>query len=435
MLEGRCMKTISSIVAILCAVANTATAKDWPEFRGPTRDGHSDSRSVPTEWNTTNNVAWSVPVAGTGWSSPVVWHHRIYLTTAAPGNGPGEYSLRGLCIDSETGKTIWDKEVFREDASFSPGIHSKNSHASASAVIDGDRVYFHFGHLGTACFDLEGNKKWENRSFKYTPIHGNGGSPVVVGDILFFSCDGGSDPFVVALDKMTGELKWKQVRETPATRKFSFSTPGLIEVNGKTQIISPGSGAVIAYDPADGHELWRARYGQGYSVVPLPVFGHGMTYIGTGFDQAKVIAVRYNGTGDVTDTHIAWTVSKGAPHTPSLLLDGGELYMVSDAGVAACVDAESGAAVWSERLGGGYSASPVLVEKRLYFINEEGLATVIKAGRTFEVVAKNDLAEKTLASPAVDDGTLFIRTASHLWRIGAGVGGRARADAGGVKLY
>jgi outer membrane protein assembly factor BamB len=429
------MKTLICPVVAGIALSGMALAKDWPEFRGPTRDGHSDAKNVPLEWNTTNHVVWSVPVEGTGWSTPILWHHRIYLTTALPGGATGEYSLRALCFDSETGKTIWDKEVFKEDASWSPGIHSKNSHASSSPVVDGDRIYFHFGHLGTACFDLEGTKQWENRTLRYTPVHGNGGSPVVVGDILFFSCDGASDPFVAALDKKTGELKWKEARVTPASRKFSFSTPGLIQVNGKTQIISPGSGAVIAYDPANGQEIWRARYGQGYSVVPLPLFGHGMTYIGTGFDQAKVIAVKYDGTGDVTDTNVVWTVSKGAPHTPSMILDGDELYMVSDAGVASCVDAKTGAVAWSERLGGGYSSSPVLVENRLYFINEEGLATVLKTGRTFEVLAKNDLAERTLASPAVDDGTLFIRTGGHLWRIGnASVeSGKQRADAGSSK--
>jgi outer membrane protein assembly factor BamB len=369
---------------------------------------------------------------GHGWSSPILARGKIYFTTAVSATAPGEYSLRALCVDAKTGKIVWDKEVFREDSSWSPGIHGKNSHASSTPIAEGDRIYVHFGHEGTACLDLDGNKVWENRKFRYTPIHGNGGSPAIVGDILFFSCDAGSDPFVVALDKKTGDLRWKQARVTPAKRKFSFSTPGLLTVNGRTEIISPGSGAVIAYDPVDGHEFWRARYGEGYSVVPCPVFGQGMTFIGTGFDQAKVIAVRYDGSGDVTDSNIAWTLTKGAPHTASMIVDGNELYMVSDAGIASCVDAKKGSVVWSERLSGGFSSSPVLAEGRLYFINEEGNSFVVKAGRTFQLLSKNELGEKTLASPAVDDGALFIRTDGHLWRLGGSESTRARAASGGT---
>jgi outer membrane protein assembly factor BamB len=254
---------------------------------------------------------------------------------------------------------------------------------------------------------------------KYPPTHGNGGSPALVGDLLVFSCDGAEDPFVVALDSRTGKVRWKTPRHTTASRKFSFSTPLAIEVDGATQIISPGSGFVAGYDPVDGREIWRARYGEGYSVITRPVFAHGLIFVSSSYDRPVVHAVKPAGAkGDVTASHVAWTHPKGAPNTPSTLVVGDELYFVSDAGIATCVDARTGTVHWTERLGGGFSASPIAVEGRIYFLNEEGVATVLKAGKTFEVLAKNELGERTLASPAVTHNTLFLRSKAHLWRIG-----------------
>jgi outer membrane protein assembly factor BamB len=214
-------------------------------------------------------------------------------------------------------------------------------------------------------------------------------------------------------------VRWKTPRNTTAARKFSFSTPLAIEVDGATQVISPGSGFVAGYDPKDGREIWRARYGEGYSVITRPVFAHGLVFVSSSYDRPVVHAVKPAGAkGDVTDSHVAWTHPKGAPNTPSTLAVGDELYFVSDAGIATCVDARTGKVHWTERLGGGFSASPIAVEGRIYFLNEEGVATVLTAGKTFEVLAKNELGERTLASPAVTDNTLFLRSKSHLWRIG-----------------
>jgi outer membrane protein assembly factor BamB len=236
---------------------------------------------------------------------------------------------------------------------------------------------------------------------------------------LIFSCDGAENPFVVALDAKSGKKLWQTVRDTPAKRKFSFSTPLAIEVDGRSQVISPGSGAVCAYDPADGRELWRARYGEGYSVITRPVFGHGLLFVSSSYDRPVVYAVRPAGAqGDVTDSHVAWTHAKGAPNTPSTILVGDELYFVSDAGIATAVEAKTGKVRWSERLGGDFSASPVFADGRLYFQNETGTGYVVKPGQTFELLAKNDLGERTLASYAVDDGALFIRGEKHLFRIG-----------------
>lgn len=406
----------------LLFAACRVVALDWPEFRGPDGNGHSSAKHVPLNWDATNNVAWKATIPGSGWSSPVLVGENLYLTTAAPIENSGDLSLRTLCLKAADGKILWDAEVFREEKGKAPGIHQKNGHASPTPLVLDGRIYVHFGHMGTACLDTKGKVLWRQEALKYTPIHGNGGSPIAVDDLLYFSCDGGSDPFVVALDRATGEVRWKKPRVTPAKKTFSFSTAQMIEVEGQKQIISPGSGAVVAYSPKDGSELWRVRYGEGYSVIPRPVYGRGLLFLGTGYDRPLVYAIRPgkpSETGDLTDTHVAWTLTKGAPNTPSLTLIGDELYFVSDAGIATCVDAETGKVHWSERLGGDFSASPIVAEGRLYFQNESGVGFVVKPGKQFELLAKNDLGERTLASYAVTDGALFIRTAEHLYRIGA----------------
>jgi outer membrane protein assembly factor BamB len=210
---------------------------------------------------------------------------------------------------------------------------------------------------------------------------------------------------------------WKVKRETTAAKKFSFCTPLLITVGGQSQIISPGSGLVAALDPKDGHEIWRVRYGEGYSVIPRPVFGQGLVFISSGFNRAEIYAIRPDGKGDVTDTHVAWRQIKGAPLTPSLLLIGEELYAVSDEGLASCFDAKTGKIHWQEKVPGKYSASPIAADGKIYLQNETGTGTVLKAGTTFAVLATNVLPEKTLASYAVSEDALFVRTAENLYRI------------------
>lgn len=406
-------------LCFLAFVLLTSTAlADWPEFRGATRDGIADVKYLPLRWSETMNIAWRVPLLGEGWSSPVVVSERVYLTAAVPvaDTASGDYELTALCLDAATGKTLWQTNLFAQQADAAPKIHSKNSHASPTPIVDGQRLYVHFGHMGTACLDLSGKVLWKNDSIRYSPVHGNGGSPILVGESLIFSCDGASEPFVVALDTTSGKQRWKTPRPNDPPKKFAFSTPQLIEVAGKPQVVVPGAGCVCAYDPATGEELWHVDH-DGYSVIPRPVFALGLVFVSTSYDRASVMAIRPDGRGDVTDTHVAWTIKKAAPHTPSLLVVGDELYMVSDGGVATCLDAKSGDEVWQQRLGGNYSASPVFAAGRIYFQDEDGTSHVIAAAREFEKLAENKLPERTLASYAIDEGVIYLRGDKHLYRI------------------
>ena len=397
--------------------AQSRAATDWPEFRGPTGQGTSEATNVPIHWSATSNVVWKSAVPGEGWSSPVLVKGRIYLTTAT--FEAGQPSLRALCVNAGDGRILWEVEVLRPGSDAAQKHHKKNGIASPTPIVRGERLYVHFGHLGTAALDLSGKVLWRQTALKYPPTHGNGGSPALVGDRLVFSCDAEKDPFVAALDAATGAVLWKTPRHTSAAKTFSFSTPLAIQVDGATQVISPGSGFVGGYDPKDGRELWRARYGEGYSVITRPVFAHGLIFVSSSYDRPVLYAVKPAGArGDVTDSHVAWTHPKGSPNTPSPLVLGDELYFVSDAGIATCVAARTGNVHWSERLGGGFSASPVAAEGRIYFQNEEGIGYVLKAGRTFELLARNDIGERTLASPAVADHALILRSGAHLWRIG-----------------
>jgi outer membrane protein assembly factor BamB len=252
------------------------TADSWPEFRGPGAQGISTATNVPVRWSATNNVAWKVAIPGNGWSSPVLADGNIYLTTACQTEGSPEVSLRVLCLAAADGRTLWDVEAIHPDASTLKPGHTKNSLASPTPIIHGDRLFAHFGHMGTACLDLDGNVLWRQQQVNYLPMHGNGGSPVLVDSTLVFSCDGLTNPFVAALDANTGRLKWKTPRHTQALKTFSFSTPLLVDRGASKEVVSAGSGFVAGYNPADGLELWRFRYGNGYSVVP-PARGRGQS--------------------------------------------------------------------------------------------------------------------------------------------------------------
>ena len=406
------MGKLKFLIAMALIIGRQAAAEEWPEFRGPLGMGISNATNVPAAWGAKSNVVWKTALPGRGWSSPVVSGGKIYLTTAV------DEGLRAICLSAEKGDLIWNTEIFRPDQGAVKAIHKKNGLASPTPIVRDGRVYVHFGHMGTAALDLSGQIVWKSSEITYSPVHGAGGSPALAGDLLVFNCDAAEDPFVAALDARDGQVRWKTPRHTPAQRKFSFATPLLIDVGGEPQWISPGSGLVGAYDPASGRELWRVRYGEGYSVVTRPVYAHGLLYVSSSFDRPVVYAVKPGGRGDLTDSNVAWTQKKSAPNTPSLIVVGDEVYFVSDAGIATCADARSGEVHWTERLGGDMSASPVAAEGRVYFQNEAGIGYVVRAAKKFELISKNDLEERTLASAAVLDNALILRSEAHLWRLG-----------------
>ncbi len=418
------MSVLLRTAALTSLITLSAQAQDWPIFRGPTGDGHVAAQQLPTEWSATKNIAWHVTLPGRGWSSPILVAGKLYLTAAVAEGGneadpKADRSLRALCVDAADGRTLWNVPVFAQEGAKAPGIHSKNSHASPTPVFHEGRLYLHFGHQGTACLDLSGQKIWENRQFFYTPVHGGGSTPIVVGNNLIFSCDGSEEQFVAALRLKDGSVAWKFQRPTDAKRKFAFATPECITVNGRQQLITPGADVVNALDPTTGEEIWRCHY-EGYSVVPKPVYGNGLVYICTSFDTPDVLAIKPDGKGDVTETHIAWQVAqnKRPPCTASMVLDGTNLFWVSDGGLASCVDALTGESIWCERVGKGYSASPILADGHLYFLDETGTCTVLEASRTFKILSQNTLpGQRTLASLAATQGTLFLRSEEGLYCI------------------
>jgi outer membrane protein assembly factor BamB len=384
-------------------------AEDWPQFRGPTGQGHSSERGLPLDWSESRNVKWKTPVPGRGWSSPVVAGGRVWLTTSVKANGA---SLRAVAYDVETGREAVNVEVFHLRSA--DLLNAKNSHASPTPIADGERVYVHFGAEGTAALTASGEIVWKTR-LPYQSQHGNGGSPMLYGELLILSCDGSDQAFVVALDKRTGKVRWKTWRRQPWDQ--AYTTPLLIRVGEQDQVVSVGAYRAAAYDPQTGKELWRVSYADGFSNVPRPVYGHGLVYIATGFQQPTLMAVRPDGSGDVTKTHVAWTLRRAAPLTPSPLIVGDEIYVVNDGGIASCLDARTGDTHWQQRLGGEYSASPVFADGRIYFLNEEGGATAIAPGKAFVRLATASLDGATLASIAVADGSFFIRSDTHLYRI------------------
>ena len=416
-------RSFFSFILLLCAVGqpltHPVTAADWSQFRGPTGQGTTDFSNLPVEWTDQVNIRWKQPLAGTGGSSPVLNDGTIFLTAAVPvteGAKP-DLSLRAIALEPKSGKIIWSTEVFKANGADSPKIHGKNSPASPTPIVDKGRLFVHFGHQGTACLTTKGEVLWRNDGLAYKPVHGNGGSPILHDGKLIFSIDGAEKAGVVALNASDGKVAWRMDRKSTAARKFSFTTPALISVNGQHQLISPASNVVHALDPSDGTILWYVRY-DGYSVIPRPVYGNGLVYICTGYNTPSCLAIKPTGKGDVTDSHVAWKASKGIPHTPSLMLLDTELYMVSDRGIASCLNAVTGESHWQHRIGSAYSASPLYSEGKIYFLSEDGTTTVIKRGTTFQELAVNKLGQRTLASFAPATDALYIRSATHLYRVG-----------------
>ncbi len=426
------MRFTGLIVALILSTLPAAAGENWPEFRGPTADGHSDSMGLPLRWSATENVAWKTPIHDRGWSSPVIFDGQIWLTTATADGR----ELFAVCVDCKTGKIVHDVKVF--DVESPERIAPVNSYASPTPAIERGRVYVHYGTYGTACLDTAtGKTVWSRRDLTCDHHMGPGSSPILHGGLLIFHVDAIDVQYVVALDKTTGETKWKTDRSIDYSRihrytRKGFCTPRVIEVGGRAEMISPCSRAVFAYDPATGEELWKVRT-SGWSMVARPLFGHGLVFAVVDYDHPQLWAIRPDGRGDVTEEKVVWRLDSGVPSTPSLLLIDDVLMMVSDDGIVSCVEAKTGDVVWKERLGGNFSAAPIYADRRVYLFSQEGKTTVLRPGRRFDVLAENDLdGQQLMASPAVSGKAIFVRTRTDLYRIEeshkAATGGRAVED-------
>jgi outer membrane protein assembly factor BamB len=397
----------------------------WPQFRGPDGNGVSTATGLPVTWSETENVRWKTAIHGRAWSSPVILGRQIWLTTATPDGK----ELFALAIDKESGKILFDLKLF--DVPNPQFAHSFNSYASPTPFIEPGRVYVTFGSPGTAAIDTAtGKVLWERRDLECNHFRGAGSSPVVFRNLLLMHYDGSDVQYVVALDKATGKTVWQTKRSVDfkdlepdgkvkgdGDFRKAFSTPLVVMAGNEPVFVSLGSKAAYGYDPMTGKELWRIEEPSSFSSSNRPVAGHGLVYYASGWNTGHVLAVKPDGRGDVTATHVVWRVTRGAPKKPSILLAGDLLMMVADTGVVTCLDALTGAEVWTARLTDSYSASPILSEGRVYFFSEDGKATVIEAGRTFKKIAENTLEQGFMASPAIDGRALFLRTKTHLYRI------------------
>lgn len=427
-------------VAALATAPPAKAGDDWPQFRGPTGDGLSAAKGLPLAWSESENVRWKTPLPGRGRSSPVVLGDRIWLTTAIEHNprrqrvGPDDctvadrVSLGAVCLDRRapgardgSGKLLWHVTLFEVDKP--APVHAFNSFATPTPVAEPGRLYCDFGAMGTACLDAATGKTLWTQRLAIDHMVGPGSSPLLVGGLLVLVRDGCDEQYVAALDKQTGQVAWKTPRpplEGRRDMKKAFSTPLLIEAAGKTQLVVPGAQWLVSYDPATGKEHWRLRHGMGFSLAPRPVFGHGLVYFCTGCFPSHLLAIRLDGQGDVTKSHVAWKVTdRQMPTMSSPILVGKELYVVNDSGQVFCFDSLTGEAVGSARLPGGYLASPVHADGRLYLCAMDGRTTVLRAGRQLEKLGESKLDGVVVASPALLGDALLLRTDTDLYCIGS----------------
>jgi len=408
----------------------------WPQFRGLDGTGVSTNTGLPLTWSESQNVRWKTAIHGRAWSSPVILGRQVWLTTATPDGR----ELSAIAVDKDTGKILFDLKLF--DVATPQFAHAFNTYASPTPVIEPGRVYATFGSPGTAAIDTAtGKVLWARRDLECNHFRGAGSSPILFRNLLLMHFDGSDVQYVVALDKRTGKTVWKTNRsvdfqdlepngkmKADGDFRKAFATPQIVMVGADPVLVSPGSKATYGYDPMTGRELWKVEEPGSFSSSTRPVAGHGLVFFSTGWNTGQVLAVKPDGRGDVTGTHVIWRVARGAPKKPSLLLLGDLLIMGNDSGVVTCLEARTGAEVWTARLTDSYSASPVAADGRVYFFSEDGKATVIEAGRVFKVLAENRLDDGFMASPAVDGQALYLRTRSHLYRI---QDDRGRGNSGG----
>jgi len=387
-------------------------ARYWPRWRGPSGQGQVSGTDYPDTWSPTKNVLWKVSVAGEGNSSPVVWGDRIFLTTSRDGGR----RLSLLAFRRSDGNQLW--EAFAPEGRLE-SVHDKNGHASATVSTDGKLIYASFGSRGLMAFDFNGNLVWRQDLGAINNYWGTAGSPLLYKDrVILYQDQQRAESFIAAFDAASGRQLWRTVRDA----SVGWGTPVAVHANGRDEIVVNGQYAVIAYSPENGHELWRVN-GTTMEVVPTIVVGHGLLFSSSG-RAGPTLAIRPGGQGDVTRTHLAWSSPRGSPFIPSPVVHGDQLYMVNDmTSIATAFDAKTGRTLWQNRLGTaqreGFSASPVVVDGKVFFTNDEGETFVLRSGAEFNLLHVNTLGERTLASPALVDGRWYIRTARHLFAIGS----------------
>ncbi len=411
-------------------------ADSWPGYRGPTADGHFAGANAPTKWSEKQNVVWKTAIHGKGWSSPIVLGDQVWVTTAdevldpnpkpvkggPPANPVKEVVYFAVCVDRKSGKVLHDTKLYVDQKP--QYCHPFNSFASPTPFIEGDRLYAHFGSPGTFCVDTATGKiLWERVDLKCDHFRGAASSPVVYGDLLYLVLDGADYQFVTALDKRTGKTVWTTDRRIKYSTdngdyKKAYGTPVLFTVGGAQWLVCPSAECTMAYDPKTGAELWRFTHG-GMNGAARPVMANGLMYLTSGH-TGKLFAVKPEGlAGAVPKEAISWQVAKNVSTRPSLLVAGDRLFMVSDTGIASCLETATGKVVWTERLDGEFSSSPVLAGGNVYFCNQIGKTFVVKADEdSYTLVTENRLDGGFMASPAFADNELFLRTKTHLYAIG-----------------
>jgi outer membrane protein assembly factor BamB len=424
------MKRLFISIAAMLIGSTMAFAENWPGFRGPTGQGHSTERNLPLHWGPNSNIVWRAEIPGEGWSSPIVWNDRIFVTSTTE-NGT---NCHILAVDRRSGKAVWDTTVFPQRPRRKEG---KNSWATPTPVTDGKSVYAVFGGGGVAAVDWDGKLLWKNLDVDFYSRHGLGASPVLHEGLLIMPYDG-SNPnfepsgkptdterigwqipwdksFIAALDTKTGKRVWTGKR---GMSRIAHISPIILEIDGAKQLVSGAGDRMQGFNLKTGELIWSA-YTQGEGVAPSPVAGEGMLFASSGFEKTTLRAFKLaNMKGDVTASHIVWEQNKGVPTQPSPIYVNGRLYAITDGGVVTCYNPKSGEVLWQDRVGGTFSASPVFADNKIYFLSEAGETTVIGSGETFNVLARNAMNERCQASFAISDGNIFVRSDKALYCIG-----------------
>jgi outer membrane protein assembly factor BamB len=409
---------LSVSLAIIFLTVSTAFGENWPQFRGPESRGLSNETGLPVKWSATENVRWKTTLPGPGHSSPIVWGNRIFLTALKQtrwqlfGSPTGQLVV--LALDKPTGKIVWEREI----AANTETMHPTNSPASPTPATDGTLVYVYFGSSGVSAFDFDGKQVWHVKLGPYPNEWGSASSPVLYRNMVVLNVDTDGDDFLLALDKATGKTIWRTSR-AGSTR--SWPTPFIWNNNGHDQIVVSGSGRVKGYDPATGQEIWTVG-GLTTWVTPTPVSAHGMLYVAANGPGGNIImAIRPNGKGDITTTHVAWRYERSAPYISSPVVVGDYLYSVKNGGIMTCLNAKTGELAWQQRLpsGGDYYASLLAADGKIYAMSEDGGVTVLAAKPVYQPLESNVMNERSMASFAVSDAQIFIRTDASLFAIGA----------------